>query len=172
MGMMENNVQDLDFSVLHRKKFRIDGDDSKVIELDVSDFSVLSRLEESYGKLNEMQKEAAKLYDLGKEMSEREEDEEFSGELEAPEELKALNAQLKKVDQDMRSWVNFVFDYDVCSVISPEGTMYDVIGGNYRYEIIIDKLIAVYEENIKAETKKMNSRLTKYTKDHKRKQKA
>ena len=71
MGASMNNVQDLDFSVLHKQKFRIDGDDNRILELDVADFSVLDRLRESYPKLKDMQEEATKLRQLGADLSDR-----------------------------------------------------------------------------------------------------
>ena len=88
---------------------------------------------------------------------------------EAPEELVNLTDQLNKVDQQMREWIDYVFDSNVSEIVAPNGTMYDIINGQSRYEIIIDKLIAVYEDNIRKETKKMNNRLNNYVKDHKRK---
>ena len=51
-----NNVQDLDFSVLHKKQFRIKGlGDERILELDTSDLSVINRLEESQPKLKNLE---------------------------------------------------------------------------------------------------------------------
>ena len=53
------DIVDLDLSAIRKKRFRVDGDDSKILELNTSDLNILPRLKESYPKLQELSKQAA-----------------------------------------------------------------------------------------------------------------
>ena len=54
MGKKQNDVIDIKLAV-EKQKIRIDGDDNRIIELDTSDLSVLTRLNEYYPKLKELE---------------------------------------------------------------------------------------------------------------------
>ena len=73
----------------------------------------------------------------------------------------------------MRKIVNGIFDFDVCDICCDGGSMYDPIGGQYRYEYIIDRIMALYGDSWEKETKlskdRMKSHTAKYTKSRKRK---
>ena len=59
-----NEVIDLDLSVTKKKKFRFDKDDKRILELNVSDMTILGRISETYPKLNELNEKAGSRFRL------------------------------------------------------------------------------------------------------------
>ena len=49
---------DLDLSSIRRKRFRIDGDDNRILELNTSDLNLLVRLKDAYPKIKKFVDEA------------------------------------------------------------------------------------------------------------------
>ena len=60
--------------------------------------------------------------------------------------------------------IDFVFDSPIADKVSDGGTMYDVFGGKFRYEHVLDKFMALYEENLANEYRLMKKRVNKYAK--------
>ena len=48
----DSDIQDIDLSVIQKKRFRINGDNNKILELNTSDMRIATRLKESYPRLN------------------------------------------------------------------------------------------------------------------------
>ena len=164
-----NNIVDIDLSVIKKQKFRIDGDDSRILELDTSDLGVLTRLNEAYPKLKNLESEMTELSEKTAEYSEKyhvdEESEDSMPEIDA-ERLAAMDdiaGRLKSIDTKIREQMDYIFDAPVSSVCAPSGTMYDIVGGHYRYEHILDVISGLYESNIAQENKKMLDRINKHT---------
>ena len=135
-----------DISLSHRKKFRIDGDENRILSLDVSDMNVLARFEEAYPRMQKFAVEAsAKKADSDSE--------------DIPETV----AFLKDIDSKMRAELDYIFDSNVSEVCVPKGTMYDPDNGQFRFEHIIDVLTQLYANNMSAEIKKMQDRVSKHT---------
>lgn len=142
-----NDVVDISLSSIQKKKFRIDGDDSRILELDTSDLSILSRIREVYPKLQQLNSRAIK------DWPQSNNDEDYDNTVEL----------LKSIDTEMRGLIDYVFDTNASEICAPTGTMYDPIGGQFRFEHIIDTLSALYETNIESEVKQMSERIQKYT---------
>jgi hypothetical protein len=56
----------------------------------------------------------------------------------------------------------------------PDGTMFDMFNGMFMYEILIERLLTLYADNIEKETKQTLNRMRKHTdkyipQDHKKK---
>lgn len=147
---LQNEIIDIDLSVTRKRRIRIDGDDSRILELAVSDFSVIQRLRDVYPKLNELNQKA---HDIG--LSTDDEDVETS--------INETASKLEEIDKEMRSLIDTIFDSNVSEICAPSGTMYDPFNGMFRFEIIIDKLMELYETNISREYKLMEKRVQKHT---------
>lgn len=149
------DIVDLDLSAIRKKRFRVDGDDSKILELNTSDLNILPRLKESYPKLQELSKQAAEEWpeDFG-------EDSEDS--INSPEMEKAVKF-LRKIDDEMRSIIDYIFDAPVSAVCADSGSMYDPINGQFRYEHIINTLGNLYEVELSSEMDKVSARVQKHT---------
>lgn len=147
---VNNDVTDINLSVTAKKRFRINGDDSKILELNTSDMNVLARLKEVYPKLNSL---AAKV-----DVLEYNEDAENQ-----QEELEKFSEKWKEIDNEMRDFVDYIFQSNVSEVCADSGSMYDPYGGKFRFEWIIDTLSEVYEKDMQAEFKKVTKRVQKHT---------
>jgi hypothetical protein len=145
----EDEIQDIKLNFNSKKKFRIDNDSSRILELDTSDLSVLTRLQEYYPKLKELEKEVATLSeDIGSD------DEEV---------IIKMGNGLAKVDKKMREYIDTIFDANVSETCAPSGSMYDPINGQLRYEHIISLISGLYEDTLSQETKKLKDRISKHT---------
>lgn len=135
-----NEIIDLNIEGIKRSRFRINGDSTAIIELNLSDLNTIDRMQEGMKKLEEEMTAIANLPD----------DENLSD-------------KLKEADARMREYVDYIFDYPVSAVCVKSGTMYDPKNGMFTYEHIIDALTKLYTNNLNAEYKKMKSRVQKYT---------
>jgi len=156
--MANSHIIDLDINVASKKKFRINGDDSKILELNTSDIGIIARLGEAIPKLEELQTNASHIFD-GIDL-------EKEGGI-TDEEMKQVAESLKAIDNGMRGLIDFIFDSNVSEVLASDGSMYDPFEGTYRFEYIIDKLVDLYDTNLKNEYDKINKQLSKYTDKYK-----
>lgn len=140
----QNFDVDLDLSKLRRKRIRIDGDDNRILELDTTDLGVISRLKDLQPQLDELTKE-------GEELS-------LIGDLNEDENFDSLAEKFKALDNKMRSIIDQLFQSNVSEVCAPTGSMLDPIGGAYRWEVILDAIINLYNDTIKEEMKKNENR--------------
>ncbi len=150
---LQNDVQDINLSVLQKKKFRIDGDDNRILELDVSDMNIVVRLRNAYPKLEE----------LTKKISEMDSDDSTEDEDALDESIKKLGNSVEEIDNATRDLLDYIFDSNVSEICAPSGSMYDMINGEFRYEHILNVLTNLYEQNIDKEYKKMKNRIRKHT---------
>lgn len=137
----QNDIIDINLNGATRTRFRINGDSSAIIELNLSDLRVVDRFEKG-------------LKTIEKQMSEISE---FSNDDEN------LSEKLNDADKKMREQVDYIFDYPVSAVCARYGTMYDPKDGKFLYETIIDGLMKLYSDNIKSEVKRIENRIQKHT---------
>lgn len=145
------DVIDIALPDIEKQQFRINGDNTKIIELNPSDMNIITRLNEVYGKLQGLEKDFKELASIN--IKDENDDEGFA----------ELSDKIKSVDQKMREYVDYLFDYPVSDVCAGNGSMYDPINGKLRYEHIIEVLAGLYENNINSEIKKVQSRMKKHT---------
>ena len=154
---------DLDLSATRKKRIRIDGDDNRIIELNTSDLDIIERLNNLTSRIDSLSTKYAELR--------------FDDNLEEKEDNTAdFEKALHTIDSEMRDIVDELFQSKVSDVCAPDGTMWDMFNGYFRYEIIMEKLINLYADNIQKEAEKTMARLHKYTdkyipRDHMKKRK-
>ena len=142
-----NNVIDIDLSSVSKKRVRIDGDDSRILELNTSDLGIFGRLKKSEDDITQLTKDAM-----------------LNWPEESEEDSIAVTAKIfEETDKRMREIMDFIFDAPVSELCAPTGTMFDPINGKFRYEHIMDVLGGVYETDIESEVKQMSSRVKKHT---------
>ena len=142
---MAEELKDLSFST--KKKFRIDGDQNRVIEIDPSDMNILVRLEDTYPKIKQLAISASE------KMSTISEDDSLTDVAEV----------LRGIDTEMRKYMDYIFDADVSAKCAPSGNMFDPTNGQFRFEHIIEVLTQLYANNITSEFKKMQDNVKKHT---------
>lgn len=148
--MAEEKVTDISLSV--KKAYRLDGDNKRIILLDTSDMNILVRLEETYPEIQKLAVEAVDRIVASKDV----EDDDKSP-------LTDMSEILKDIDKKMREKLNYIFASDIADICEPTGNMYDAVGGEFRFEHIIDVLTTLYANNITTEFKKMQERVKKHT---------
>lgn len=161
---IDDDIVDIDLSVIKKKRFRINGDNSKILELNTSDMGIVTRLKEAYPRLNDLMDSVT---DKFSNLPDDDEEDEVQ--------LTALSDAVNEIDKQMRTEIDFIFNSNVSEICGSEGSMWDPIEGSFRYEHIIDKLTKLYENNLDKEYASMKRRVEnkagKYVKlqDHKQK---
>ena len=140
-NQIEENIIDLNLDGIKKQKFRINGEPGAIIELNLSDLNIVDRLKKG---MKQLQEEVSKIPNIDSVDEEN------------------LQETLDEIDAKMRKSVDYIFDFPVSAVCAKSGTMYDVKDGKLRYEIILDGLTKLYEENIQTEYKKFQSRIQKH----------
>lgn len=143
-------VGNIDLLVTKRKEFTINDDPTKILRLNTSDLSMITRLEKLYPKLRELAGNALAMFDA----EESDDVETF---------IAKTSDSLIKIDTEMRRLIDELFDSNVSEMCAPEGTMYDPIEGKLRFEYIIEVLSQLYERDLKAEVEKTTAHISKYT---------
>ncbi len=135
--MATNN---LNFGFNNKKRFTIDGDENRVIELDTSDVGVVSRLEKSVDKITALQEKQDELTKLSE------------------DENTALDFTklFSEIETDMRGIIDEIFDTPVCDAILGNSSVFSPVNGRYKFEQLIETLLDQYGKDISAEAKKIN----------------
>lgn len=142
------NVIDINLAP-EKQKIRIDGDDSRIIELDTTDITILKRLQEVYPKLNELGMKGFETDDGSDEIT--------------PEALEALTTALNSIDKEMRDIIDYIFDSKIADTCVQSGAMYNMRNGEFIFERILDELFTLYADDIKKEFGKMSDRMKQHT---------
>lgn len=140
---------DIDLSMTRKKRFRIDGDNNRYLELNTSDMTIINRLDNLYPKLQKLSQDAAV-----KQLDKEEADEKS---------ITRISNALAKIDKQMRSIIDEIFDSNVSEMCAPSGSMFDPFNGTFRFEHIIDVITKLYENNLNSEFKKMSAKMKKRT---------
>lgn len=131
-----------------RKRFTIDGDENRILEIDITDMATIGRFDQSTKRIDELGAEYVKLGSL------------------LGESFDAYSKKLEEIDTEMRSIVDHIFDAPVCEVCAPSGTMFDPVNGKLKFEIIIDAILSLYESEMSTELKKISDRVKEHTKKY------
>lgn len=142
----------IDLSVLRKKRFTLDGDESRILELNTADLSIIQRLSEAYPKLEELEHEVSKITE-GVEATDET----------VVQDMNLIATRLRETDGKMRELLDYIFDSNVSEMCAPSGSMYDPIGGQLRYEHLISILIGLYEDNLAKEMKRVQKRVKSHT---------
>ena len=151
----EPEVTDIDLGFVEKKKFRINGDYDRMLELNVSDLNIFKRYTETEPKLQKLLEESQKKVAEVNAISKDDED--------SIEKLSKMADVLDDIDKEMRKLMNYLFDSNVSEVCAPSGNMFDPVGGEYRYEKIIIKLAELYTTGLLKEIEQFKKKSSKYT---------
>ena len=141
----DEELLDIDLLATRKKRFRINGDSNRILELNTSDMNVVSRLNKIYPKLHKLNTKAINI--------------KFDNEGNEEQQLEQVATQLEEIDTEMRSLLDELFDTNVSEVAAPDGSMYDPFLGKFRYEHIIEALLKLYDENFTSEFEMMRKRV-------------
>jgi hypothetical protein len=147
----KDNLIDINIGGIEKKRFRINGDDNKILELNTSDLNIASRFSEAYPALIECEKQVTELQE-----SANEDTDELGS-------ISMFSEKLKGIDTKMKELMDFIFDSNVSEICAGNGSMYDPLDGYMRYEVIIDRLSDLYTDNLGKEMKKVQNRMKAHT---------
>ena len=150
--------------VEEKKKFRLNGDNSRIIELNVNDMGIAGRMSTAYKNLKQLD---AKVNSINLDLAEDADDEEIENFVDT------VAGKLSELDDEMRKQIDMLFNSPVSEIVAPKGTacMYDPVGGMFRYEHIIETLLTLYGNNLNAEFDKVRARVNKHTSKYTKKKK-
>lgn len=151
MGTVDNHEDVIDIQLQNpRKKFRINGDNSKIIEIDPSDVNIVVRLQGTYKKLNSLATRAGSLLVDQEEATDE-------------EAIARASEALRQLDTEMRELIDELFNSPVSTVLASERNMYSPVNGEFWFEHCIEVLSNLYTNNFNSEFKKMQEKIRKRT---------
>lgn len=144
-------AKSITFNVETREKFLIDGDENRVIELDVNDVNLVNRLTDAIPKMQSLDKRWTALNQAADAMK-------VDGDVaENLEEVNKFSATFKSIETEIREILDEAFDSPGMSdTILGTTSAFSPVNGKFKYEQIIDVLVGLYEKNIKKEAGKFN----------------
>lgn len=149
---MENTqtTQIIDLSATRKQRFLVKVDDTeRYLELNTSDLSTVTRLQEAYPQLQALDE---KVHGIATK--------EYGSE---EEQMQGLGVDLKEVDTEMRKLVDYIFDTNASEMCAPFGSMYDPFDGHMRWEIIVENLVSLYDSKLSNEMGKIKARTKLHT---------
>lgn len=149
MGIADTDIIDIELES-PKKKFRINGDNSKIIELNPSDINIVVRLQDTYKKLNTLANRAGALLADKQDATDE-------------ETIKSVGDSLTQLDTEMRELIDSLFDSPVSDVIASDINMYSPVNGEFWFEHCIEVLSNLYTNNFNTEFKKMQEKIRKRT---------
>lgn len=152
----QDQIIDVALPEIRKKKFRFNQDDNRIVELNVSDMNIVTRIAEGYPKLNALQEKAAKLTEG---VSGGDDPDKLL------EDARLISDRLKDIDAEMREVIDEMFNANVSDAVAPvsDGTMYDPFEGTFRFEYVITAVMDLYEKNLQSEFNKMKRQMEKHT---------
>lgn len=142
-----NDIIDINIQASKRKRIRINQDDSKILELDTTDLSIVSRFQQKYQEMIKLVETCFSNMPVS----------------EDGDDMEDIGTSLANVDTQMRKVIDEIFNSNVSEICAPTGSMLDPINGKFRFEHIFEALFALYETDINSELNKLNSRVQKHT---------
>ena len=143
----EPEIVDVDLGYVEKKKFRFGNDNSRILELNVSDLNVITRLSKTYPELqNAVERAQSAVNSLSDDC-----------------ELSDIADVLESIDKEMREKIDYIFDTNVSEVCVPSGNMYDPVGGQFRFERVIMKLAELYGNGLNYEFANLRTNTAKHT---------
>ena len=147
-----NGIIDLKLNTVEKKRFRINGDSDRILELHTSDTNIIPRLNKGYKELNKLVQEMTAI-----DVENTKSDEDFE----------QLAEQLQTLDKKMREQLDYIFDSNVSEICAPVGSMCDLKDGKFQFEHILEKLAPLYEKDFTKELGKLRQNVSKLTAKHK-----
>lgn len=146
-------AKSITFDVKTREQFFVDGDENRVIELDINDVNIVNRLSDAIPKMKELDKRWNALMEKSEQLNE-------SGEELSEDTLSdtvAFADEFKAIEKEIRAFLDEAFDSPgMADTILGSSSAFSPVNGKFKYEQIIDVLSTLYEDKLTAEIKKFN----------------
>lgn len=147
---MSNTPTRLDISIRPnpRTEIRIDGDDGRVIALDLQDYNIVNRFADLLPELNAIDAEYTAA---------------VKGKSDDPEGPQALITAIRDLEARLTAAIDTLFDADVCAICSGGASLFTPVGNSMLYELIISRLADLYDDAFTSAIKQRRARVAKHT---------
>ena len=142
------NVQNLNFDDGLRR-FKLNGDDTKVIEFSPADFGIIERINDAYHMIDEVSKQNENI--------------ELNPDGSPADDLGKAAGVVKNFRETINKAINHIFGSDVASVAFGNQSPLSLVGGIPLYERFLNAVIPVVKKEIETEMKASQKRISKYT---------
>ena len=96
---------------------------------------------------------------------------EISSEETDEDKANAALTQLPVIDKKMRDLIDYIFDSKIADKAAPDGSMYDLFNGKFRFEYVIERLLDLYDTNFTKEYEMFMQNISKHTSKYTKKRK-
>ena len=147
---MAETMQNINLNLSTKKKFTLDGDPDRVIELDISDINIIDRATIAFRNIEKLQADWEALPVPGD--IEGEDDnlaERFS-------EIEDFSEKFSEIENKLKQEINFMFDSDISDTIFGTSSPFSIINGKFKFQHTVDVLMSLYENQIQSDIKKIN----------------
>lgn len=138
-----------------KQTIQLNGNPEKVIELDLGDSNIITRLSEGVDKVEKLVQERQNLHEL---LANGNDSTESNAKY-----YQDLAGKFRELENNMRGIINEIFDFDVCTPFLGTSSVFSIKNGEFAYERIINSLMGLYEDSIQKENNKLKERLSKHT---------
>ena len=149
---MAEQILNINLDKGRRKRFTIDGDENRVLEINPSDMGIFARLSEFDEQVT------AAMEKFSNEQAEVTTDEDFD--------IVKLGKLITELDHFIREKMDWLFDTNVSEVMAPHGTMLDPINGEFRFQYLNEVLSDLFDKQFTKELKIRNDTIRKHTKKY------
>ena len=137
-----------------KKKYAIDGEKNRILEIDLQDISITSRIKPAMEKTERVQSNWDGLRDLDPDNL-------------TEDEAAQLEAAYEKAEAEMREAIDYLFNANVSEVMLKDTSAFTPVNGRLKYDILVSALSEKYGDTIKREmgkfnVGKVNKRVQKY----------
>lgn len=134
-----------------RKRFTIDGDENRILEINPADMGIFARIDD-FDKA---------IIPALEEFSEKQ----FGG-TEEDFDLWAMGKAMLELDKFVREQLDIMFDTNFSEIVAPYGTMLDPVNGDFRFQYLIEVFSKVYNDEFQKELTKRNDKIRERTKKY------
>nr|DAE06056.1 MAG TPA: tail assembly chaperone [Siphoviridae sp. ctsxw88] len=161
---MAEQLQNINLNLNTRKKFMIDNNPNKIIELDVTDLGIAKRYADSINKMQELNETYKSIQATVDSMNEENKEETVT-------KINEFSEQMGKLERQMRDIIDFVFDSPISDIILENTSAFSPVQGKFiKYEQIFEVLSGLYTKHIKSDIDKISKRnVSKHTAKYVRK---
>ena len=149
---MAETIQNINLNLSTKKKFTLDGDPNRVIELDISDINIIDRATTAFRNIEKLQADWESL-PIPKNPNNEDDGETLNDTVSTIEDF---NTQFAEIENKLKQELNYMFDSDIAGTIFEANSPFSMVNGKFKFQQVVDVLMSLYENQIQSDVKKLN----------------
>lgn len=150
---MADTMQNINLNLSTKKKFTIDGDPNRVIELDISDINIINRATTAFKNIENLKNDWEKLPTLEELDSDNVDTEILHNTVDKIDEF---SDEFSAIENQLKNEIDFMFDSPISNTIFGTSSPFSIVNDKFKFEHTIDVLMSLYEEQLQGDLKKLN----------------